>query len=230
MIFYVAIKALEYRSHINHFLDKYNQVMAEFSGREIYKQANSMVKAPDGERPRVVFLGSQLTTGWDLDLYFPEIEAINRGVDSQRVAGFPLRFYPDVIRLQPKAVVIEVSSYNFRPEQTVQELKDYVHIMVDIADVNNVKPIIATVIPPRSKLHYGSYSVADSALLFNDWLRAWAMQNNISYIDFAEILRNNEGLLSQEFSVDHITLNDKGYGLISASVDSWMVNEILVKK
>ncbi len=39
-IVYVAYKALEYRAHINYFLDKYTHVVDEFSGRKIYEEDN----------------------------------------------------------------------------------------------------------------------------------------------------------------------------------------------
>ena len=37
---YIAIKAWEYRSHINHFRYKYENVVSEFSQRQVYSQEN----------------------------------------------------------------------------------------------------------------------------------------------------------------------------------------------
>ncbi|MFH1373868.1 MAG: hypothetical protein ABII79_08745 [bacterium] len=55
-VVYVAYKALEYRSHINHFLDKYTNVVAEFSGRDRYAADNTLLAADSLVADRIVFL------------------------------------------------------------------------------------------------------------------------------------------------------------------------------
>ncbi|HOZ08344.1 MAG TPA: hypothetical protein PKW75_08660, partial [candidate division Zixibacteria bacterium] len=147
-IVWVGYKAYQYRTHINYWLDKYTEVVEEFSGRSRYRQDNERLRSDTAVPGRVVFLGTQVISRWDVGRSFPRWEAIDRGVAGQRLAGMLLRFQPDVLDLGPEAVVIEISSYNFRPEWPVRELEDYAESMADLARARGVAPIIGSVIPP----------------------------------------------------------------------------------
>jgi hypothetical protein len=130
---YAAIKALEYRRHINEFLYKYTYVVEEFSGRKNFANANRRLLEEGTSERRVVFLGAQGPAGWGRVRFLPGVDGINPGISGQWMAGFLLRFRPDVVELAPRAVVIEISSYSFRPENSIEELQDYLITLADIA-------------------------------------------------------------------------------------------------
>ena len=91
----------------------------------------------------------------------------------QRAAGFLLRFQPDVLDLKPQFVVIEVSSYNFRPNTDVREIFDYVGTMAALARCHGIEPILTTCIPPRDDYEvdeHEDYIVADTAALYSGWV------------------------------------------------------------
>ncbi|HWR83048.1 MAG TPA: GDSL-type esterase/lipase family protein [Candidatus Deferrimicrobium sp.] len=218
LIVYVAYKALDYRRHVNFFLDKYTSVVAEFSGRSRYEAENRRLASAESAHGRLVFFGSQVTEGWSPARYFPEWETLNRGIAGQRLAGYLLRFRPDVIELAPRAVVIEFSSYNFRPEFTRLELQDYVVTMAELARLHGIEPILTTAIPVRQRLVYESYSVSDSLAIYNRWLRDFCRERGYALADFDSVLSDSGGFLPEEFSTSHIELNDAGYERISAAL------------
>ncbi len=218
-IFYVAIKALEYRSHINHFLDKYIQVVDEFSERDEYADQNAALVSDTIVDNRIVFFGSQVIERWNLEKYFSGRETINRGVAGQRAAGFLLRFRPDVVDLKPRAVLIEISSYNFRPESTIYELKDYLISMSELARYHDIQPILTTVIPIRSdSANFGSYKLTDSIASYNEWIRNYCFDNGIMMADFNRILSDDTGYLPDSLSTAAIDPNEGGYRLLSEEV------------
>jgi len=221
-IVYVAFKALDYRRHVNYFLDKYTNVVEEFSGRKNYAVDNQIVISKKNLGNRVVFMGSQITHGWRLEEYFPEYEAINRGITGQRMAGFLLRFRPDVVELKPKAVVIEFSSFNFRPENSIRELEDYSACMVDMARENGIEPLLTTVVPVREDFESEievPYNVQDSLQVYNRWLVDYCRTNGIKLIDFAGALADEKGYLKKEYATGQITLNTAGYAKISEAAN-----------
>ena len=132
-IIYVAYKAIGYRKHINHFLEKYTNVVNEFSGRSFFETENQKILHPANDSERIILFGTQVTANWKIIDTSGNFYFINRGLPNQRLAGFLLRFKPDVIDLKPKCVVIEVSSYNFRPQSSVKEIQDYVSTMAELA-------------------------------------------------------------------------------------------------
>jgi len=215
-IVYVAIKALEYRAHINEFLDKYTYVVNEFSRRDRYTNDNKALISDTLVPGRVVFLGTQVTERWNLKKYFPDFETINRGIFGQRVSGFLLRFRPDVIDLYPRAVVIEVSSYNFRPESSVREIEEYTASMIDLARANGITPIPTTVIPPvKDSSVWGNYYLVDSLGIYNRWLKDYCAGKDIDCADFNSALSDSGGYLPDGLAAGAIDLNEEGYKIIS---------------
>ncbi|UCD94508.1 MAG: hypothetical protein JSU69_00195 [Candidatus Zixiibacteriota bacterium] len=215
-VIYVGIKALEYRGHINEYLDKYTHVVSEFSRRDKYADENANLVSDTLIPNRIVFLGSQVTENWDLSKHFTQYEAVNRGVSHQRVAGFLLRFRPDVIELRPQAVVIEVSSYNFRPFCNLKEIEDYVTCMAELAASNGIRPLPATIIPIlEDSLVESDYHLLDTLARFNEWLKAYCAEKRFDYIDFNSALADVDGFLRPEYSSAAIDLNERGYDQIS---------------
>lgn len=213
---FVAFRAIGYRRNVNYYLDKYTNLVSEFSGRSGYEAENKMLVSEVQVQNRLVFMGSQITENWDLDHYFDEFEAINRGISGQRLAGYLLRFMPDVIELKPKAAIIEFSSYNFRPQNSLDELKDYIVSIAALARHNEIEPVLTTVIPVRQELGMvASYSVSDSLAKFNSWLVEYCRKNEYHLVDFSEALSNDRGFLAEEFSIDNTHLTEAGYDQIS---------------
>jgi lysophospholipase L1-like esterase len=218
-IFYVAVKALEYRAHINEYLDKYTYIVQEFSRREKYAEADKKLISKGPAKNRIVFIGTQITENWDVQKYFPKYEAVNRGILGQRVSGFLLRFRPDVIELNPEAVVIEFSSFDFRQQNNVKEFEDYVACMAELAAYHQIKPLATTVIPPcQGVIDLGDYSIIDSLAEFNNWLREYCRENNFDFVDFNKIVSGQNGYLTPELSTGVIGLNEEGYKRISKAV------------
>jgi lysophospholipase L1-like esterase len=216
---YASYKAIMYRTYINYWLEKYKAVVAEFSGREVYTEENESIKSAVRVPGRIVFIGTQVTRSWDLKRHFDGYDAINRGIVGQRVSGFVLRFVPDVIELGPQAVVIEISSYNFRPQWPVKETQDFAAQMADLARGHDIRPILATVIPPRKGAeNLGPYVLMDSLAAFNHWLRGYCETQKITCIDFERLLAGADGCLREELSLDGIDPNEEGYRVMSAAV------------
>ncbi|MEW5924157.1 MAG: GDSL-type esterase/lipase family protein [Candidatus Zixiibacteriota bacterium] len=211
-IVYVAIKALEYRAHINEFLDKYTHVVNEFSRRDRYQDENRALRSDTIVPARIVLFGSQIIENWPLNEYPAGFEIINRGVTAQRVSGFLLRYRPDVIELAPEAIVIEISSYNLRPQYSVKEVSDYMAGMIELALFHGIRPIPATMIPPcRDSVDLGGYHIIDSIALYNEWLEKYCTARNIQFVGFNKAVVDGDGFLRVEYAASSIDLNNDGY-------------------
>ena len=224
-IFYVANKALEYRRHINHFLYKYRNVSEEFSGRNIFQDENQPFISDTTVNNRIIFFGTQVTAKYDVKKYYPEYDALNRGIEGQKVAGFLLRFKPDVLDLAPKAVILEISSYNLRAETSIKEIEDYTILLTQLSRYNNIRPILTTIIKPRHEFEdvveikeLDDYNVFDSVDTYNNWLRNYAQNEKIALVDFAKILGDSEQFLRVDCSDNLVEPNEIGYSLITEAI------------
>ena len=217
-IAYVGYKAWEYRENINFWLDKYLYVVDDFSERDEFADANASLRSDTLVDNRIVFFGTQVIANWPLEESFPGYEVVDRGVPMQRAAGFLLRFRPDVIELKPEYVVIEVSSYNFRPNTSAREMYDYAVSMAELAHYHGIKPILTTAIPPRRAYsidEHPDYSVKDTAAMYSRWLTAFARTNGFLWADWAGAVSDSEGYLRPELSASMVDLNEQGYRAVT---------------
>jgi lysophospholipase L1-like esterase len=223
---FTVYKALDYRSHVNYFLDKYTNVVSEFSGRRVYANDNLRLINEGTSAKRVVFMGDQIVETWDLARYFKGFKAINRGITGQRLSGFILRIRPDALDLRPRAVVIQFSSYNFRPWNSVKEIEDYVMDLTDLISANGIEPILTTVIPVRKGFDYyrseqfEPYPVADSIMYFNNWLTHFCLDRGYSLIDFHKTLADENGHLPEKLSIDNTHLNEAGFKRLASATNT----------
>jgi len=216
---HLVFRALDYRRGANEWLGKYRHMAAEFSGREVYAKENKILAADSTAANRIAFIGTQIVDTWNMGDIFAGYEIIKRAVPGQYAAGMLLRFKQDVINLKPKAVVIEISSYNLRPQHSVEEIEEYVSSMADLARMHAIIPILSTMIPPRkSHEKFENYSIMENLELYNNWLIDYCAAQGIKYVDFNRILSDKIGHLKTELSVDPITPNTEGYRLMSESV------------
>ena len=220
-------KSIQYRNSAITLQDKYTKAAAEYSKWYVYQTENKNLIDGQSHPERVVFLGASITQAWDLKQSFPDIEAINRGIDGNRVGGYLLRFKPDVVDLAPQAVVIKICSINFRPYSQIglDEIKDYIISMIDIAEFHNIKPIPATVVPVRrAGEQYGDYKVTEHLQEYNKWLKTYCQNRNLQVIDYYSDLADSEGYLPDDLSIDYIHPNEKGYEIMTQTADKVLVN------
>jgi len=79
---------------------------------ERYEAANKEVPAKVKKEKRVVFMGNSITEGWARvhPDWFKENNYFGRGISGQTSPQMLLRFYADVIALEPDVVVINAGT------------------------------------------------------------------------------------------------------------------------
>ncbi|RKX27175.1 MAG: hypothetical protein DRP47_06970 [Candidatus Zixiibacteriota bacterium] len=164
---------------------------------------------------RVVFFGASITNSWDLDKHFPEFHPVNRGVGGF-VPDLISKYKANVLDLKPRAVVIKICSINIRPTTPSNQLRDAVQMMVQLAQANDIIPIVATMVPSgRPAATIGEFSVVDAVNSFNDWIREYTKTNQLPMIDYAAAIQDNNGFLPRDCSIDPVHVNDKGYDIMA---------------
>ncbi len=226
-IVYVAYKALDYRDHVNFYLHKYIDAVNEMARRDVFGETNLFLQSDTTISNRIVFFGTQVIAHWDVQKNFPGYDAVNRGVEGQRVAGLLLRFYPDVVALSPKYVVIQISSYNFRPQNSSESIWEYTRELYAMARCEGIIPIAATVLTPTveildidDEIISSDYRIKDTIAVFNRFLKDYCRKNNILVADFDSILDGPDGFMREEYSETEIIPNEAGYRLLSETLKS----------
>jgi hypothetical protein len=115
-----------------------------------YHQANQELKKQPADPGRVVFMGDSITDFWKLDEYFPDKPYVNRGISGQTTPQMLVRMYPDVIELQPGAMVLLAGindvSRNTGPS-TAEMIEQNIMAITELAQHHRIKVILCSLLP-----------------------------------------------------------------------------------
>lgn len=181
-----------------------------FFGR--YREANA---ALDPMPSRVVFMGDSITEAWAHEPFFAEHpNFVGRGISGQTALQMLVRFRADVIDLKPAVVHIMGGTNdlagNNGPESD-EEIEGAIASMVEIARANRIKVVLAS-IPPAADFawHPGSKPIP-RLLRLNAWLKSYASQAGIEYVDYWPVLAAQDGSMKAACSPDGVHPNPECY-------------------
>ena len=187
-----------------------------------YREANAQLVAPAPGENRVVFMGDSITDAWQLNEYFPGKTYINRGISGQTTPQMLIRFRPDVIGLQPKAVVILAGTNDIAGNTGPMRLEDIENnyaSMAELAMAHGIRVIFSSVIPvnnytPRAEVLFAQRP-PEKILELNQWLKDYCAKNGDVYLDYFSAMVDKKGLLKQDLAVDGLHPNPAGYKIMA---------------
>ena len=197
-----------------------------------YGSENSELPKPKPDQNRVVFLGDEITENWSASSFFSGKPYINRGITGQTSPQLLVRFRQDVIKLNPKVVVIQIGSNDLASVTgpiTQQMFAENVMSIVELAKVNNIKVVLASMTPICDC--YTKQSVLrpfGKIIGMNGWLKDYAAQSGAVYLDYYSALAEGRNL-KKEFTNDGVYLNDTGYAVMAPLAEK-AIAEALGKK
>ena len=184
-----------------------------------YKSTNeNLVPRTEGEE-RVVFIGNSITEGWksSSSTFFHSSVNINRGIGGQTTAQMKIRFWQDVIMLQPTKVVILggindiAQNRGFVPiSETAQNIID----MAEMAKAQNIEVLICSVLPANYFPWRPSILPGDKIIELNSILTKFAKDNNFQYVDYYSNMVNEEKGMIVSYTFDGVHCTDKGYQIM----------------
>lgn len=198
-----------------------------------YAQANKELAAPAAGEKRVVFMGNSITEFWvtqDPD-FFSQNGYIGRGISGQTSYQFVVRFRPDVINLKPDLVVLNVGT-NDAAENTGPFDADItmgnIISMVELAQANNIKIILTSVLPASQFPWRKSITdAADRISKLNTMIEAYAKEHNLPFVNYYEkMVSGPEHSLNPAYTVDGVHPNKDGYKVMEAIIKPAIEKEL----
>lgn len=169
--------------------------------------------------PRVVFMGDSITELWKVAHpdFFGE-NYIDRGVSGQTTAQMLVRFRQDVIALKPAVVHILAGTNDFAGNggpTTLEAIKNNFASMVDLAIASDIRVVLGSV-PPAGAFPWRPTVLepAQHIVEINEWLRRFAREKNLIYVNYHEPLADERDAMKQTFSNDGVHPNRDGYSVM----------------
>jgi lysophospholipase L1-like esterase len=187
-----------------------------------YRAANESLLA-SGVSSRIVFIGDSITENWALaDPQFFAGGIVNRGISGQTTPQMLVRFRADVIALKPQVVHIMAGTNDIAGNTgptTSQDVKNNIVSMVELARANGIRVVLAS-IPPAAEFNWRpQLKPVPQIDALNSWLREYATQNRLQYIDYHTALVGSSGELRAELGNDGVHPNRDGYRIMRKIVE-----------
>jgi lysophospholipase L1-like esterase len=210
-----------------------------------YHEANQELKKQPADPGRVVFLGDSITDFWKLDEYFPEKPYVNRGIGGQTTPQMLVRMYPDVIELQPRAIIVLAGindvARNTGPS-TAEMIEENIMAMTELAQRHGIKVVLCSLLPvsdypflrqqkgdgpplpprgpfpglgPFPRMKMTETHPPSDILQLNSWLKEYAQRVNAVYADYFTALVDEKGWLKDPDSADGLHPNADGYKVMA---------------
>lgn len=156
---------------------------------------------------RVVFFGDSITEQGLWDEWFPNLPLLNRGVGGETVAELTARVDPALRGSRAVSVLVgtnDITGFG-RSRKTADISDDYRGLLDRIRQVLPDTPVLVNSVLPRDRFSAGK--VSD----LNARLQRLAVERRMTYVDAWSRMRDPQGAIRSELSLDRIHLTGRGY-------------------
>ena len=186
---------------------------------ERYAEANKTAGTPVA-----VFMGNSITDNWARmhSEFFTENNFAGRGISGQVTAQMLARFRADVLNLHPKVVVILAGTNDIARNDKyvpVEHIAGNIISMVELAQAHGIQPIILSILPAAEYPWRKEIKESTQMILqINALLESYARLNGVTYIDFFNLMKDENQGLPKKYSMDGVHPNLEGYAVMEPIV------------
>ncbi len=183
-----------------------------------FKEADLQLGQPAAGENRVVFMGDSITEGWHLDESFPGKHYINRGISGQTTPQMVLRFFQDVIDLQPKVVLILAGTNDIAGNtgpMTPKQTEDNLAAMAEMAAANHIRVVLCSITPAFDYPWKPGLEPAPKIDAINAWIKNYAAENGDIYVDYHSAMKDSRDGLPPSLSNDGVHPLPAGYAIMA---------------
>ena len=171
------------------------------------------------ETGHVVFVGDSITDSCDLDLYYPGLDAYNRGIAGDVSEGV-LQRLDNIVALQPSVVVLLVGTNDYQrcPTHSNEHiLANYSAILDAIAQrLPDTKVLVQSVYPIAKVKYINHYRYGHGNIVaLNAAIADLAARHGYTYADVYSLLVVGDEEMNMDYSKDGLHPNAAGYTVIS---------------
>ena len=177
----------------------------------------------EAKEKKVIFFGNSITQVWsDYTDFFSDNGYFNKGISGQTTDQMLVRFKKDVIDEKADCVVILAGINDLAENNGPISLEDIfknIRSMVKIANDNNIKVILSSILPAYEFLWNPGIYPSDDIIFLNKKLKNFCESGYATYIDYHTSMRDKRNGLRDDYTYwrddfngyDGVHPNKKGY-------------------
>jgi len=196
----------------------------DWSNLARYAAHNDSIKKVPNNGDRIVFMGNSITEGWAYGMpeYMADKPYVNRGISGQTTPQMLIRMRPDVIDLKPAAVIILAGTNDIAGNtgpSTLKMIADNIKGMAEMAAANDIKVIIASVLPAFDYPWRKGLKPNEKIPALNAMLKEYAKEKGHFYLDYFDKMNDGKNGLKANLGSDGVHPNAAGYAIMAKMTD-----------
>ncbi|HTP33239.1 MAG TPA: SGNH/GDSL hydrolase family protein [Candidatus Acidoferrales bacterium] len=203
------------------------KLLVDWGGLTRYGSEDTELSKPKPGENRVVFLGDQITEKWSP--FFPGRPYLNRGIGGQTSPQMLVRFYQDVVSLNPKVVIIQAGTNDLASliaPATQGTMADNFMSMVDIARAHRIRVVLASITPVCDCFTKQTGLRPQGKIIgLNGWIKDYAAESGSVYLDLYSVLAEGRNF-KKELTADGLLPNDAGYAVMAPIAEKAIVEAL----
>ena len=187
------------------------------------KASNIDYQVNVAKEKKVIFFGNSITQVWsDYTDFFSDNGYLNKGISGQTTDQMLVRFKKDIIDEKADCVII-LAGINDLAENngpiTLEEIFENIKSMVEIANDNNIKVVLSSILPAYEFLWNPGIYPSDDIISLNKNIRDFCKSGNATYVDYHTSMKDKRNGLRDDYTYwrddfngyDGVHPNKKGY-------------------
>ena len=189
-----------------------------------FQEANARLPQVKQNEKRVVFMGNSITIGWlqTHPDFFKNKPYVNRGISGQTTPQMLVRFRSDVVDLEAAAVVLLAGTNDIAGNTgpvTLEMILDNIKSMTEIAQANNIKVILCSVLPAFDYPWRPGLAPNVKIPKLNKMIKRYAEESGAYYLDYFTALEDGNNGMIKEYTTDGVHLTLEGYQVMEPLVE-----------
>ena len=190
-----------------------------------FQEANVRLPQVKQNEKRVVFMGNSITIGWlqTHPDFFKNKPYVNRGISGQTTPQMLVRFRADVVDLEAAAVVLLAGTNDIAGNTgpvTLEMILDNIKSMTEIAQANNIKVILCSVLPAFDYPWRPGLAPNVKIPKLNKMIKRYAEESGAYYLDYFTALEDGNNGMIKEYTTDGVHLTLEGYQVMEPLVEN----------
>lgn len=166
-----------------------------------------------------VFLGDSLTDYYDLETFFPNQPVVNSGVAGQTTSQVLAQMKQRVYDYNPSKVIVLIGTNDLRDGQSARGTVEGIQKIIE--EIQTHRPqaeiYIESLYPINASISNATgLRTNENIQKVNADLQTYAKENKLTYLDVASHLKDEQGNLRAEYTVDGLHLSDAGYQVVTS--------------
>ncbi len=182
---------------------------------KLFEELNKYVK-PNG----VVFIGDSITQDYNVYEFYPNLTVYNRGIGGDTTLGLLKRLNCSVFDLNPSKVVLLIGTNDLELLNPTKEelISNIEKIIFEIKSFNEkIEIILLSILPVNKNMSKITVGKRNNEVIKNV-NEGLSKLENVKFVNIFKSLEE-DGLLKEEYSVEGLHINEKGYEVITKTLE-----------